>query len=67
MMFVLREEQHDRAPVAVIPVPAEGRVPRGAAQHHLQPRLCQRGHWHPAAKESKPVQFMQLTVLTVCY
>ena len=52
---VCREEQHDRAPAAALPVPAEGRVPRGSAQHHLQPRLRQRGHRHPAAEESKPV------------
>lgn len=24
-------------------------VPRGASQHYLQPRLCERGDWHPSA------------------
>ena len=35
--------QHDRAPVASVPGPAEGRLCGGATQHHLQPRECQQG------------------------
>lgn len=31
------------------PLPFSVLVPRGAPQHHLQPRLCERGDWHPSA------------------
>ena len=41
--------QYHRASLAAVPESAEGRVPRGATQHHLQPGLRQRGDRHQAA------------------
>ena len=46
--------QHHRAPLASVPESAQGRVPRGEAEHHLQPGLRQRGDRRPAAVAVAP-------------